>query len=173
MSKLPDTSDVSEEPSSAAEAAYRYGWMLADEAIRHLEGVGILPSAEKRRKKPVRVSLGLLMELSAVLRLNAWLETDLGELLDAAAFSPALTAMDESLAKLTADPQAFAQEHGLPPLLDKVFAIWDSYFASSGLEELNADVLLDVTPADEDGLLTELADLLWRYRQTGQQPTGD
>jgi hypothetical protein len=173
MSKPADTHEVSQEPSSPVEAACRYGWLLADEAIRHLEGVGILPTAEKRRKKPVRVSIEILMELSAVLRLNAWLEAGLGELLGDDAISSALTAMDESEAKLTADPQAFAQEQGLPPLLDKVFAIWDGYLASSGLEELNVDVLLDVTPAEEEGLLGELADLLWEYRQTWQQRTGD
>jgi hypothetical protein len=74
MSNAQTNPQPAEVPPSRLEAAYRLGWLMAGEAIRHVEDIGILPRKEKRRKRPVPVAPEILMELAAVLRLHSWQE---------------------------------------------------------------------------------------------------
>ncbi|MBI4305430.1 MAG: hypothetical protein HY678_03835 [Chloroflexi bacterium] len=145
---------------------------MADEVIRHLESIGIVPSKEQRRKKRVSMSPEILMELSACLRLNSWLEGDLCDGLKKEDVDAVFSAMKDSLAKLTADARAFSKTEGLPLLTQKVFDIWEKHCAWSGLDELSADVLLDLSPSDGEEALNELAELLWNHRHAGQQQRG-
>jgi hypothetical protein len=158
-------------PPSLIAASAQRGWLMAGVAIQHLEALGILPSKEERRKKPVRVSPHILMELSAALCLGAWEDGGLCQLLEEDS-SSAYSVMDESVAKLTADPGAFARLDGLPPLIDKLFDLWVKRFAWSGLEDLNADVVLDLSESDEEGLLKDVAEFLWNHRHLRQDQPG-
>jgi len=168
MSALHPDSESPQDPSSQIEAAAREGRLMIDQAIRHLENVGILPSLQKRLQRPVRLSPEILMELAAVLRLSSWLDGGLYEPLKEEV-SEAFAALEDTEAKLAADSHAFDGLEGLPPVTDKLFGIWEKHLASSGLEELSADVLLDVSPEDEEELLKDFANLLWDHRHTGQQ----
>jgi hypothetical protein len=143
---------------------------MGDHAMQHLQKVGIFPDTEWRKQRPVRIPPDILMELASVMRLRSWCEGGLCDHLKENA-APAFAAFDYSVAKLSADPRAFAQEEDLPPLTAQIFDIWERHLAWSGLEELNADVLLDHSPADDEVLLNELVDFLWHLRHTGKQQT--
>jgi len=158
-------------PPFLLDAASRQGWLMAGEAIRHLENVGILPPREKRQKRPISVAPELLLELAALLRLNSWQNAGLLEWLQEEDRVGALRALDDSEATLASDPSALAQEEGLPPLADRVYSIWERHCAWSGLEELTADVLLNRAAGDEEEVLRNLADLLWELRYTNAHPT--
>src|SRR6266446_5931262 len=145
-------------PVSLAEASWRLGWHMADEAIQHIENVGILQKGKKRRKKPVSFSPEILMELSAILHLGSWLEGGLCDFLKEKEVSAAFSTMADSEKKLTFDPQVFACEEGLPPLTSKIFEIWEKHLAWSAREELNVDVLLDLSESDDEVVLEDLAD---------------
>jgi hypothetical protein len=140
---------------------------MADETCRHLKKVGILPGKEKRCKGLVR-NPAILLELSAVLRLSAWQESGLLDYVREEETSALYAAMQDSVTGLTQDPSAFAQEEGLPPLSEKVFAFWEKYLAWTSLEQLGADMFLEQSPSDEDEMLKELADWLWTHRHLGQ-----
>jgi hypothetical protein len=157
--------------ASLLEAAYCQGWLMAGAAIQHLEGAGILPARKQRRQTPVHVAPAILMELAAMLRLAAWQAGGLCHAYEAV-FAPAFAALEESLARLTADPDAFAQQAGMPPVADEVLRLWEQQFAWRGLEELHADVLLALERVAEDRVLEVLADFLWNHRHSGRPPTG-
>src|SRR5262249_52090299 len=151
-----------QEPRSLVETAYQQGWLMAGNAIEHLQHVGILPTKEKPGQRPRSLSLGILMELSALLRLQAWHEGGVRDTLTET-IPAAVAALDESAAKLTSDLRMFAHAEELPPLTEHVFALWKRHLAWSGLEELTADIFLHVSPADEEAMLEDLADLLWNH----------
>jgi hypothetical protein len=166
MSQVQGNLDSDRDPLFLVDASCRLGQSLADQAIHHLENIGILPDAKHRRKKPVAVPLGLLMDLGAILRLRSWQEGGLDHF-PGDEVPALLAALDRSETTLASEPQAFADLEGLPPLADRIFTVWETYFAWSGLEELNADVRVDLAAADEGEMLEDLADLLWRYRHAG------
>jgi hypothetical protein len=141
---------------------------MAGEVSRHLEHVEVLPDPTERQTKPVRAHGEILMELAALLRLQSWHEGGLCPALHEEV--PALVAaLDDSEAKLALDPNAFGQEGELPPLAEKVFDVWAKHLAWSGLDELSADVVLELAPADAETMLHDLADLLWQHRHTAQE----
>lgn len=158
-------------PSSLVEASCRLGWHMADEAIKHIENVGILQKG-KRQKKPVSFSPEILMELSAILRLGSWLEGGLCDFLKDEEVSAAFTTMVDSEKKLTSDPQAFECGEGLPPLTTKIFEIWEKHLAWSAREELDVDLLLDLSEMDDGAVLQNLADFLWEHRHTEHHQPG-
>jgi hypothetical protein len=160
-----------QESTCLMEASMRRGWLMADLAIRHLEAVGILPPKEKRGEKPIPMSLGIMMELSAALCLSAWEDAGLCQLM-AEDISSAYEAMNESVARLTADPHALDLIDGLPPFMQKLYEIWTTRFAWSSLDDLKADVFLDRAESDEDSILNVMAEFFWSYRNLTHDQTG-
>ena len=136
------------------------GGIMAEEAICFLEKAKVLPSKSKRRKNGWSADIDVLFELSAAIRLNAWLEAGLCDYFPDQT-AETLAAMEASLDRLSSDPEAYAGSDGLPPLSEKVYEIWRTYFAWSGLEDVGADVLLQATEDDANAVLLEFAGLLW------------
>jgi hypothetical protein len=172
LSTSPATSATTQSPSFLVESAFRRGWQMADEAIRRLEERGILPPAKKRQKNQTLVAPEILMEISAILRLTSWMEGGLCGLLKNEQISRLFAALDVSENRLTADPNAFADLQDLPPLTQDVFDLWEKHLSWSGIEELNADVVLDLSASDEEQQLNELADFLYEHRHAGLRQNG-
>ena len=153
-------------PSShdaANDASARRGHRSARRLYDHLNSIGILRSAQDLCKQ-VFATPELLMELAAILQLRDWMQNGLCECFPEQT-DAAFAAMDISLKAFQANPNAFAGQEELPPLAEAIFKIWESYCAWAGLEELDADVLLKASEADEAQLLEELADFLWDHRR--------
>jgi len=167
----PSHPEIAPAPPLLVEAAYRQGWLMADVAIQHLRKTGILPGKAQRPEKPVSVPPEILMELAAVMRLSSWQQGGFAEFLGEE-LTNVLATLDDSERRLAADPNAYAQQETLPPVTGQILNIWERHLAWSGLEELSADVLLDLSPTEEQGMIEELADLLWNHRHTGPHPTG-
>ena len=131
-----------------------------------LEASGLIPSREARGRKPVAVPAGFLFELAGVLRLAYWEKLGLKDHLPSQLPSAA-EALDDLLGRWSGNMPHPVRASA--PILDQVLHTWFARFAWSGLEELEADVVLD--DADEEELLEALADFLWTHRHAGQ--TGD
>ena len=156
-------SESESSPPGLIDACFSRGYLLAGAAIDHLSGKGMLSRKGPQRQKEILANPELLMELSAARLLEDWLASGLCDSFPEET-DAAFEALDESVAALRANPQAFAWQEELPPLTEAMFRIWQSYCAWSGLEELNADLLLQASEADEEPLLEQLAELLWEHR---------
>jgi hypothetical protein len=155
----------------ASLAAFQRGYLLAEKVIAYLGKERSQKRSATTQSPPLSASPELLMELASVRIFNDWLESRLCDHFPAET-EAALAALDKSTKALDADPDAFDDMDGLPPLTDVIFGIWSSRFAWNGLLELKADVLLQVSEDDENRLLNELADLLWEFRPKANRSPG-
>lgn len=132
-----------------------------------LEANGLIPPRTARGRQPISFPREFLLDLAGVLRLALWEHLGLSDRLPAdlpnaaEALAELFQRWSANLPKVTNAPSR--------AVLRRVLHTWFSRFAWSGLEELNADVVLD--DAKEQALLEALADFLWEHRHAGQ--TGD
>lgn len=134
-------------------------WMLessrdADRVIFFLEKLGYHASPER----PISLPADFLLDLGAALRMWSWEQHGLRVHIDEG-FPTAREALCDLLLPV------FGGQLGpsvSPPgsLTRRVGWLFILRFAWSGLQELNADVTLN--KSDEDVLLEELADFLWK-----------
>jgi hypothetical protein len=170
MSHIQSPSQSADIPTAFPEPAFRLGWLLADEALGHLQERGIPAGKHRHRKNLALAYPEILMELAAVLPLIAWQRGELFGLLEDDVATLA-SALDDARRGVTAVPSDVSEPDRLPALTEGVFRIWERRLSWSALSELSADVLLDVSPSDEECLLEELADLLWKRRDSGAPHT--
>jgi hypothetical protein len=136
---------------------------MADLVGAFLEGHRLVPPPEQRRNQPVVLPAGFLLDLGAALRLACWEHEGLRDYLpaDLPSAQPSLDRLLESLRTGQEDPETPSAA-----LLRQVLLTWFTCFAWSCLEELGADVLL--AQADDEQVLQQLADFLWRQRPTAR-----
>lgn len=140
------------------EASLRRGMLEGQLLVEHLQALGILSDQIDRKTFMLR-NWPVLMELMSVMRFNEWVASGLCDSFPNEA-EEAYAALEVSMAAFAADRKAFRDIDGLPPFTEKIFDLWQTKFAWSGLEDLKADVLLQTTPADEETTLREFADFL-------------
>jgi hypothetical protein len=137
----------------------------ADLVGSFLEANGLIPPRnQRRRRNPVFLPLGFLIELAGVLRLASWEQQGFVERIPESlpAAAPALA----ELFQRWTSPASRSNQTNEPPLVYRLLDIWFRHFAWSGLEELHADIALEGTSEQES--LEALADFLWEHRHVGQ-----
>ncbi len=133
---------------------------LADQVQKQIATLlGHLPTKGPRDKKPPAFMRGLLLEIAAVARLQAWEDAGFLELI-----GYSLPTSEEALHDLR---QRFANNPELAftsngALLCRVLMVWRVRFALCSGDDIGADCLL--CPPDNSELVEALAQFLFRHR---------
>jgi hypothetical protein len=147
------------------EAVVRDAQFMADLTAGFLDRLGALPPLKQRRKAPVALPDGFLLELAAVLRIGLWERAGLRDRLGLD-LPPADQVLDDLVARFTQVPVEMRPERTCAGIVMDVFRTTLDRLAWGGRGELHADVVLG--EHDDELLLEALADVLWEQRHVGR-----